>query len=457
MGTAWLTVDEGRPCHNPSCKSYGKPHYNCKCYNETQSRSGFSDGGEVSFCSLKKPHQPDCEFFAEGGEVPDRLGERFGNLDELEQNGDDPAQTLGHAAIVHGLGGILNGVIGDSPLANPEKHIKVIDDAKAQYAHRQNGTPEDGLEEQGPERTMGAKIGDKLFENDHGGSADIIQGHPLVGTTGKTNLEPILKRLSKPILENETNPDALRSAVDYFDMSARGSKMLDGELNSLGEEKKAPTHMQESSREASRNDLKEKLQSINENPGQLLNVAGHLGHYLPEHATQLGYMASGAQNYFNALRPKSPQSAPLDGASSPDPLAEDMYNRQLDLANHPMMLFEHMKSGDIQPQDLTTLKTIYPGLYKTIVNKAGEELIKAKSENREIPYKQKMGLSMILGYPLDSTMTQEAMSAIILSSQPHQQSQNKLAHETAQTQKTVDKVTQMYQTPLETRQIDKKS
>ena len=24
----------GFPCKNPSCKSYGKPHPNCKCYME---------------------------------------------------------------------------------------------------------------------------------------------------------------------------------------------------------------------------------------------------------------------------------------------------------------------------------------------------------------------------------------------------------------------------------------
>lgn len=55
-----------QPCKNPNCKSYGAPHPNCRCYGE------MADGGEVdSFCSIKRAHQKGCEYFAEGGEVPE--------------------------------------------------------------------------------------------------------------------------------------------------------------------------------------------------------------------------------------------------------------------------------------------------------------------------------------------------------------------------------------------------
>lgn len=52
------------PCMNPNCKSHGKPHPNCKCHG------GYAKGGRVKlFCSTKKEHLPDCEYFAGGGEV----------------------------------------------------------------------------------------------------------------------------------------------------------------------------------------------------------------------------------------------------------------------------------------------------------------------------------------------------------------------------------------------------
>lgn len=52
------------PCKNPSCKSHGKPHPNCKCY------AGMADGGMVEgYCDSNRPHDRFCKYFAEGGIV----------------------------------------------------------------------------------------------------------------------------------------------------------------------------------------------------------------------------------------------------------------------------------------------------------------------------------------------------------------------------------------------------
>lgn len=53
------------PCKNPNCRSYGKPHPNCRCYNE------MAEGGDVLFCSQNQAHHPDCQYFLDGGEVID--------------------------------------------------------------------------------------------------------------------------------------------------------------------------------------------------------------------------------------------------------------------------------------------------------------------------------------------------------------------------------------------------
>lgn len=57
------------PCVNPSCKSYGKPHPNCRCYGGKMGMyGGYAEGGEVeSYCDQKKPHEQGCEYYAEGG------------------------------------------------------------------------------------------------------------------------------------------------------------------------------------------------------------------------------------------------------------------------------------------------------------------------------------------------------------------------------------------------------
>ncbi len=50
---------------NPSCKSHGRPHPNCRCYNE------LAKGGDASFCSTDQKHSSECQYFADGGEAID--------------------------------------------------------------------------------------------------------------------------------------------------------------------------------------------------------------------------------------------------------------------------------------------------------------------------------------------------------------------------------------------------
>lgn len=43
------------PCQNPSCKSFGRPHPNCKCF------AGMAEGGEViNFCDENRQHHENC-------------------------------------------------------------------------------------------------------------------------------------------------------------------------------------------------------------------------------------------------------------------------------------------------------------------------------------------------------------------------------------------------------------
>lgn len=53
------------PCKNPSCKSHGQAHPNCRCYG------GMAKGGKVEhFCSKDNKHHESCKYYADGGDVP---------------------------------------------------------------------------------------------------------------------------------------------------------------------------------------------------------------------------------------------------------------------------------------------------------------------------------------------------------------------------------------------------
>lgn len=79
------------PCTNTSCKSHGIPHPNCKC------PAPLAEGGEASFCSSNRMHTPQCEYYAEGGEVSQR-----GSLSQM-----DPVHAVSGHIANNGLLGML--------------------------------------------------------------------------------------------------------------------------------------------------------------------------------------------------------------------------------------------------------------------------------------------------------------------------------------------------------------
>lgn len=100
--------EQGIPCRNPHCKSYGKPHPNCQCSasGPQTGKSGgsgpsgpsksitanYAAGGEIHHCSTMMPHLESCENFASGGEVEDN--QEFHN---------NPSLASDYATAHHGL------------------------------------------------------------------------------------------------------------------------------------------------------------------------------------------------------------------------------------------------------------------------------------------------------------------------------------------------------------------
>ena len=105
------------PCINTNCRSYGRRHDNCLCYGNTSDAGinyGMAKGGVVDghFCSTNRRHNPKCEYYAEGGDVLEQQAP--------QQFQDNPEDTLWHAAVEHGLMGLLTDV-GHKKLTDPGK------------------------------------------------------------------------------------------------------------------------------------------------------------------------------------------------------------------------------------------------------------------------------------------------------------------------------------------------
>lgn len=476
------------PCLNPNCKSQGRAHPNCHCYDDisSQTREGyesrgwtlpgqtagmvrtgvrggnyaeakkrgrsykysegpssahrmapaeydkkpkgggyFAEGGEVGGCPIHIPHKRGCIHFLDGGPVPPAIFGDDGIDSQLPPTPVIPAVTLGHAAVAHGLLGLMKNV-GHAKMVEPEKHHKTME-----------------------------KIKGHLAENDHRKAAGMLHGHPLAGSVSKDNLNHIMNRLGPALTAVDHNPPALRSSIDYLNSAIKGHDSLGNHMkNLLGREKLSVDHDEKSVEQ-----LKAHLENLQENPEKILETGGQLGHYLPDHAAGLGALTSTAVEYLNDLKPKTPQMAPMDDPTPPDKYEMAAYERHLSIAQQPLMILRHVKDGTLIPKDITTLQILYPALYKSMAEKAGEALIEAKTKEREIPYFQKQSLAMLIDQPLDSTMTPMSMQAIIKSAgtQQAQVQQQKQKKATGAQLKAIEKTDAMYETPLESRQMDNKS
>lgn len=453
------------PCKNPNCRSRGKAHPNCHCYDNLSGdqimklglqgkelpgttkglklqgmRGGnarnarargrrvlyAAHGGEIkSFCEIKIPHMPDCEHYAGGGAV---------STPEPAPQPVHPSITLGHVAAHHGLLGILKD-IGKSSIANPEKHHAALEKSK-----------------------------ELLSSGDIDGAIEGLHGHPLTGKASRVALDPIVKRLAPSVLEKDSDPDSFRAASDYLHSSIKGHDELSSHAGSFFDPQKKQSRLNED--ENKRSNLDDILKSFRQNPESMIGVGGRVGYYLPDHAAEIGALTSRASDYLNSVRPNPMQTNPLD---DPLPVSENQmekYNRQLDLANHPMLLLQHAQDGQLMPSDIHLVQLLYPQLFKSMQDKAAEALIEAKNMKKEIPHHMNFSLGMILGQPMDSSMTPAGMQAIIRANgavdqsqdQPQEPQKKKSSGKATGVElKQINKVDAMSQTPIEARQIANKA
>lgn len=377
MGTRY-NYDKGIPCQNPNCRSYGKPHPNCKCgggglgatagrlwekakgfastaaQNIGSQLEGYAEGGEVHYCSHGMVHEEDCEHFANGGEVA-----------ENTQFAQDPGMAVDHAILANGL----------------------------------------------------------------------------LHTLTKTG--------------HSRSEDPAKIPTDFMDSAKRGRKKLDGHAKALLDPKADPIESNPDDVDG----LAKHLDEIRANPSLAENVGGDLGNSLPDHQVHLAGKLASVMNYFDAIKPKSAQGAPLDKIMPPSQKEQMHYRRQLEVAQNPALVYQKAKQAMLQPGDMNTLQSIYPKLHQSMVGKAGDAIVDAKSQGMELPKHAKRGLGTLMSQNLGFTHTPAAMQAIIQANAPTPSGQQGGGKHKA-TNKAVDesnKTADLEATPLQARLLDRKS
>lgn len=135
-------------------------------------------------------------------------------------------------------------------------------------------------------------------------------------------------------------------------------------------------------------------------PQKMLDSNQDVSHYLPDHAMQLTATMARAVSHLASLRPQAQQKSILDAPTQPSDVEIARYNRALGIAAQPLTILKHVKDGSITTQDIATMTAIYPSLYKSLKERIMAQITESKLE---LPYSTKLGLSMFLNMPLESS------------------------------------------------------
>lgn len=248
------------------------------------------------------------------------------------------------------------------------------------------------------------------------------------------------------------NSSGFRAMAEMISHSMEGQKMIESGIKSIFKSGLQVFPQKFNVTPKERDKLKKKLDELQEKPEDLLNTGGDSHYYLPDQGGAFGSVAARAVQYLQTLKPNLTPQGLLDAPRKPNDFEVAKYDRALDIAEQPLTVLKHMNHGTLLPEDVISLRTIYPSLYSSLSQKIVNQIIDLKDKKNSIPYPKRMTLSLFLGQPLDSTLTPQAiqgiqMSGQIAQSQPQAPQQRKKHSMTA-----LNKLSGSFATPDQARQ-----
>jgi hypothetical protein len=249
------------------------------------------------------------------------------------------------------------------------------------------------------------------------GHNPIISG--LLGMVGKTLARDVpdaarlglLKFLGSDV---PVKAEGFKAMVDYIHHASEGHNLVTKGVANIFKAGREVLPQSAMPTAAALKNLDKALKVAQTDPDSLMQTGGDIGHYMPDHNMRLAQTATMAVNYVNNQRPNTSPQAPLDKEFPINSTDKARFNRILTIAQQPLVVLDGIQKGTITPHDVATIQNMYPDLYAGLQEKITNQMITVVSKKDVIPYTTRMGLSIFLAQPMDSTM----MPASISSAQP---------------------------------------
>lgn len=144
----------------------------------------------------------------------------------------------------------------------------------------------------------------------------------------------------------------------------------------------------------------------------------------PEVQTAYAGTALNTVQYLNSILPKNPNQPLPFSKNTWKPSQQQLndFKGQLDLIHNPYKILDKLKNGQVSPQDVKTLQTVYPTIYGKIVS--GIMSHAADPKYADMPYNVKSNLAQLTGMSLDPTFDPQTMSFLQSNFQPGKDDQS---------------------------------
>ncbi len=289
------------------------------------------------------------------------------------------------------------------------------------------------------------------FMQGAGAVGGLMSGHPIAAAIGMASPQIRDAAIAKFITSFGASPRA-QQAIALAKSTAAGDKLANRGLKLVfSADAAVPPALLVSS--SQRDKLARLVDTYHADPEKM--VAQNDSNPIPEYAQAFSATSARAVQYLSGLRPDTAPKNPLDSRIPASAAQKAIYASALDIAQQPLHVLAKIKNATLTPQDVTTIKTIYPSVYQNLSTKMMSQVVDSTSKGNTIPYQTRLQLSMFLGQPMDSTMTQSYMAAAQAKPQAQQQrgaTEQAPASGPKRSTSKLDKLAVQAQTPGQARQ-----
>lgn len=180
----------------------------------------------------------------------------------------------------------------------------------------------------------------------------------------------------------------------------------------------------------------------------------------PNVAPHIHSAAINAIQFLNGKLPHAGNELLQDKDIQPSKAQKKAWLDLHETVNNPLSVLDHVENGTLTGHHLEAMQSVYPDLHQEMRQKIQEQLGQIKVKGQTLPYAKRQSISKFIGQPLDSTMTQPNMMAIMASAggaqTPQTGAKGKPSKASGPELNQINKVNQLYQTPSQARQAQKK-